>query len=97
MARTPEFGRAVPLRQDDCGGAEGGGGADDRADIVRVGHLVEHDDELRVGEVGKIRLGEGIGEDRDALVHGAGAGDAVDLARLRRAGGGRACRVSARR
>ena len=80
------IGRAVPLGQDERLGAEGGGGADDGADIVRVGHLVEHDDEARLVEIGKLGLGEGIGKDCDPLMHRAGPTSAVDLARVDRLG-----------
>jgi hypothetical protein len=76
----------VPFRQHQGGGAEGGGGAQDRPDIVRVGDLVEHDDKPGALQVAEIRLREGLAEHGDALMHGAGAGGAVDLVALRRFG-----------
>ena len=78
------LGRPVPLGQHERIGAEGGGGADDGADIVRVGHLVEHDDELGVRRGLQIQLGEGIGEDRDPLMHRVRPAKPVDLARVDR-------------
>ena len=43
------------------------------------------------------RLGQGIGEDGDPLMHGAGAGQPLDLARLDGGGEIARCRASARR
>ena len=45
-------GRAVPLGHHQSSGAEGGGGAERRADILRVGHLVKHQqDAVRIDVV----------------------------------------------
>ncbi len=41
LGQRPGFRRRVALGQDDRERAEGGGRAQDRADILRVGHLVE--------------------------------------------------------
>ena len=55
------FLRAVARGGDQRAGAEGDGRAHDRADIVRVGDLVEHDDQScvaeRVERLGLQRLG----------------------------------------
>ena len=45
------FARRVACRRDHRVGAKGAGGAQDRADIVRVGQLVEDHDELGLGQM----------------------------------------------
>src|SRR5208283_3244548 len=63
------FLRRVAVLRDDAGGTERGGGAQDGADVARVGDLVEHDE--RAGALedgGQRRLRQRIGEQRDALV-----------------------------
>ena len=51
--------------------AERRGGAQNRADIVRVGDLVEHHHELRIAELLKIGRGQRSGLEQDALMDGA--------------------------
>ena len=51
-------------------GAEGTGGAQDGADIVRIGQLIEHDDQLEIGDVLEPEAADGINLQRDALMHG---------------------------
>jgi hypothetical protein len=45
---------------------------------VRVGHLVEHHDDPLPGDLIELWGGQGGGLDRNALMDGVGAGDAVD-------------------
>ena len=49
---------------------EGGGGAQDRSDIVGVGDLVEHQHDAGSRQIGPWRRGQGIGLDKEALMHG---------------------------
>ena len=74
-ARTAELGRAVP-RQDDPGDAHGCGAAQDGAEIARVVHLVEGQEQARLGKIAD-DVGQGQGRQRadlecQALVRGIG-------------------------
>ena len=76
------FLRAVPRRGDQRAGPEGHCRAHDRADIVRVGHLVEHHDQP-VSPSAASALGlQRPRLDQHALMHRVAAGDLVDVARL---------------
>jgi hypothetical protein len=69
---------------DDRGDAEGGRGADDGADIVRVGDLIEDENDA-VRELLDVRSVERIGLGEQALVHGVrgkAAGDGVGTHQL---------------
>ena len=72
------LGRRVAAGGDHRVGGEGDGGAQDGADIVRVGDLVEHDDEARVREVVEGVGGERRHLDGDALMHRLAAEQAVE-------------------
>ena len=70
--------RRAVLRHQHGQRAEGGGRAQDGADIVRVGHLVEHDNDLRRIILGQrcqkrieIAFGQFLGGQRQALMHRA--------------------------
>ncbi len=68
--------------------AEGGGGAQDGADVLRVGDLVQHQDHS-LGGPGDVLDIDGLGrrgQERDALVDRPGRQLAVDLARIERLG-----------
>ena len=65
---------------DDGVGGEGDGRAQDRADVVRVGDLVEDDDQLRVGERVEAEGGQGRDLDGDALMDRVAAEQAVEVA-----------------
>ena len=74
-------GRAVPLGQTEARCAEGGGRAERGADIMRVGDLIEHDEDA-IG----IGLVEPDGRqlldlERDSLMHLVGAEQPVEIAR----------------
>ena len=76
--------RAVPSRHDEPGRAEHRGRAQDGADVVRVGHLVEHDQGpagARSGQLLQVGLRQRLGLDQGALVHGIGAEPAVEVPR----------------
>ena len=63
---------AVPLRGDDGGGGKGRGRAEDGADIMRVGDLVEHQHNALRRQIVDGRGGQRIGFEIEALVHGVG-------------------------
>ena len=72
-SRLEEHGRG--LRAVAGGGdkgchVEGRAGADDGAHIVRVRHLVQQHDDAGFLDLVEARLGEGLGLDEQALVHG---------------------------
>ena len=72
----------MPARHDEAGRAEHRRRAQDGADVVRVGHLVEQDDgpaAAHLREVGERGLRQGLGLDQGALVHGVGAEPAVEV------------------
>ena len=73
--------RAVPLGQNETRCAEGGGRAEHGADIMRIGDLIEHDEDA-IG----IDLVEPDGRqlldlERDSLMHLVGAEQPVEIAR----------------
>ena len=77
--------RAVAARHHETAGSEHGARAQDGADVVRVGHLIEHH-ERPAGIRGRrdfvqARLGQRLGLEQHALVHGVGAEQAVEVAR----------------
>ena len=51
--------------------SEGRSGADDRADIVRVGDLIEHEDKALFGQILKRERRQGLGFNREALMNSA--------------------------
>ena len=65
--RAGEFGR-VPLGRHQRVDGEGGAGAQDRADVVRIGDLVEHDDEAVGGQLGDVDRLQRPRFEQDALV-----------------------------
>ena len=79
----------MPLRQHDACGPESSGRAQHGADILRVGDLIEHKKEA-LGRTSSSSIGEGLGLEHDALMHGVGvraAGRAASEARLLDAAG----------
>ena len=71
---TSEFTMRALLGRGIGGGAKGLGGAHQRADIARIGNLVEHED--RPGAFQRIqqrRRGQLVRQQRDTLMHDAGA------------------------
>ena len=72
------LGGGVAAGGDDRVGGEGDGRAQDRADVVRVGDLVEDDDEPGIGERIERKRGQGRDLDRDALVHRLAAEQTVE-------------------
>jgi len=76
----------VALRHDQGRGAKGCGGTQGRADIVRVGHLIEDkEDAVRVDRIERDR-GQGLGFDRHPLMYRVGAQNAVEISRRYRLG-----------
>jgi hypothetical protein len=71
----------VPRGRDDGLDGKGRRRAHDRADIVRIGDLVEHQHHAFLGERLDIRCGQGIGLGQKALMHGVRPKPRVDLAR----------------
>ena len=74
----------MTARHDETGGAEHGGRAQDGADVVRIGDLIEHDERPCLGALGEflnVGLFERLGFEHDALVHGVLAEQAVEIAR----------------
>ena len=67
--RAGEFGR-MALGGDQRVDGEGRGGAQDRADIVRIGDLIEHDDEAVGRQFGNIDRLERPRLEQEALMHG---------------------------
>jgi len=68
------FRRRMPFGTDDGAGAEGGGGADDRADIMGIGHLVEDQRQMRFvpadpAAVRKVSRRQGPGQQGDPLMN----------------------------
>ena len=80
--------RSVAVGQHHGAGAEGGGGAKDGADIVRIGDLIQQHDDVAVlqrtlaDDVVQIDLGQGGGVEHQALVHGSGRKQAVEVGPL---------------
>ena len=64
--------RAVALRGDDRRRRERGGRAEDGADIVRIGDLVEHQHDAFCRHGLDRRRGQGVGFQIEALMHGIG-------------------------
>ena len=75
------FGRAMANRGDDRAGIEGDSRTHQRADVVRIGHLVENQDQRAVLQRFQPAHGQGTGFQHDALVYGLRAEDAFDLMR----------------
>jgi hypothetical protein len=75
----------VTPRHDEAGGAENGGRAQDGADVVRIRHLIEHDQRTAAmgvrDEVVQLGFGQRLGFEQDALVHGVGSEQTVEIAR----------------
>ena len=82
MASTPEnSGYAARCHHRIDG--EGGGGAQDRADIVRIGDLVEQQDQpAGRRDIGEVALGQGAGLQQQPLMHGLLAQPPRQFARL---------------
>ena len=75
--------RAVALGDDDRLHGESGGRAKNRADIVRIGDLVEQQDQpAGRGDIGEVALGQGAGLQQQPLMHGLLAEPPRQLARL---------------
>ena len=72
---------AVPRRGDDRLDRERRRRAQDRADIVRIGDLVEHQHDALGRQRSDIRRGQGIRLGQQALMHGVRAEPLVDQAR----------------
>jgi hypothetical protein len=68
----------VPLGQDQRLAAERGRRTEDGANIVRIGDLIEHQDPLGIGQIGKVQFGKRVAKDGDALMYGVGSGEAID-------------------
>jgi hypothetical protein len=63
----------MAMRRDQCLDAEGCSGAKDRAEIMRICHLVEHENgAARFCNVGDIAGFERVCFDEQALMHGLG-------------------------
>ncbi len=77
-------GRGVPVLDHHPAGPEGGGRAQDGADVLGIGDLVQHQDHAlgRPGDVLDIGALGGGGEEGEALMHRARRQQAVDLPRL---------------
>src|SRR4051812_24530604 len=60
----------MPRGRDDCLYAEGRRGAQDRADIVRIGDLVEKERGAFIGKVFEFERGKGLGFHKQAVMHG---------------------------
>ena len=73
--------RAVARRGDDRLHREGRRRSHDRADIVRIGDLVEHQHDAFLRQRLDIGRGQGIGLGQQALMHGVGAEPLVDRTR----------------
>ena len=74
--------RAVAPGHDEAAGAERRARAQDGADVVRVGHLVEHDEGppgAALDQLGERGLRQRLGLDQRALMHGVGAQSAVEV------------------
>ena len=71
----------MPLRQHDARRPEGSGGAQYGADILRVGDLVEHEQDALGAYIVEFDRGQGLGLEHDALVHGVRSEQPVELLR----------------
>ena len=71
----------MPLGQHERRGAEGCGGAQGRADILRVGHLVEHEQGAFRVDILERDRGQGLHLERNALVHRVRPKQPVEVAR----------------
>ena len=58
---------------------EGRAGAQDGSDIVRIGDLVEHDDEALLGKLGNVKRRQRLGLEQQALMHGVARQPRGDL------------------
>ncbi len=83
LGQSAGFLRRVAVLGDDGGGAERGGRAHDRADIARVGHLIQHDDRPGFSST-DCRLGwrQRIGQQRRALMHDVAAQQLIEPAAI---------------
>ena len=76
--------RAVPARHDQARGSEHGRRAQDGADVMRVGDLIEHQQGSRAGrrrEFLERGLGKFLGLEHGPLVHRVGPENLVQVAR----------------
>jgi hypothetical protein len=80
LGENAGFGGGVATGGDDRVGGEGDRGAEDRADVVRVGDLVKDDDQFRLGDGVEAERGEGRDFDGNSLVDGVDAEQAVEIA-----------------
>ena len=68
LGERPAFRRRVAVLRDQRRGAERGGRAEDRADVVRIGHLVEHHERpvrLRIEQIGEMHLADLLDAEAD--------------------------------
>ncbi len=73
--------RAVALGQHEAGGAEGGRRAERRADIMRIGHLIEHEQDAVGIDVVQADRRQGPHLQRHALMHRVGPEQPVEIFR----------------
>lgn len=69
-------GRAMPARHDEAARAENRRRSQNRADVMRVGHLIENDERTSAclcGKIMPIGFGQGFDVEGRSLVHGIGA------------------------
>ena len=67
----------------EAAGAEHGGRSEDRADVVRVCDLIEHDQRPAIGNARQfvpVWLGQWFRFERDALMDGVGTEEAIEVA-----------------
>ena len=83
LASAPVKGGRVPLRQHDTCRAEGRGRAQHGADILRVRDLIEHEQDALGAYVVEFDRRQGLGLEHDALMHGVGSEQPVELLRQR--------------
>ena len=72
----------MPLCRDQRAGAERDRGTDDRANIVRVGYLIEHQDQACVAKRAERLRPQWLCFDKRTLVDRLAAGDFVDVLRV---------------
>ncbi len=72
FASTPVASGTVPRRGDDRDDREGRRGAQNRADIMRIGDLVEHQHDAAVRQILDVGRGQGIGLGEQPLMHRVG-------------------------
>ena len=71
----------MPRGHDERVGTEGRRGPHDRADIMRVGDLVEEQDQPSPRQVGEPKIGERLGFDQHALMDGVFSEQPVEVLR----------------